>query len=679
MRKPAPPPSGALARKWNASISFRFLCIVSAILLVCSFASTGIICLNQDRMVEHFLINKAQNLGSYVAKLSKEPLLANNVVQLDAIVREAIKDDDIVYAFVRNAQGEVITSHFASIDYIWMHKSGIVLPLPRDASILQTVAALKEKDDLQQVSVPIEIEGERLGEVTVGISEHRTDAQLLNTALFVLSLNIAAAFLVGAAIYAVSRSMILAPIRALARATETLAAGGIDTRVEVEATGEVRLLVEAFNRFSHDLRETTVSKEYLDNIIGSMNDTLIVVSPEGQVLLMNRAACRLLGYGEDELVGQPVETIFGEEAQRKNTLLRELHKKGNLQSTERTYRSKDGRNIPVLFSASEISTGAALAGYVLVANDIGERKRAERKLLQTQAELVKNHEVLSNLYAQQHLHAEQLGKAYADLKVTQAQMIQNEKLASIGQLAAGVAHEINNPIAFINSNLGTLDKYLGRILSYLETQNNALARRQDGAMEAELAAVRKQLKIDYILEDVGRVIGESQEGVERVKTIVNGLKMFSRKDEEEQTEADINAGLENTINVIWNELKYKVTLHKELEEIPMIRCYPGQLNQVFMNLLVNSSHAIEKQGEITVRTGVEEGNIVVSISDTGCGIPEAILQKIFEPFFTTKEVGKGTGLGLSISYDIVKKHGGEITVESAPGEGTTFRIILPIG
>ena len=290
-----------------------------------------------------------------------------------------------------------------------MHKSGIVLPLPRDASILQTVAALKEKDDLQQVSVPIEIEGERLGEVTVGISEHRTDAQLLNTALFVLSLNIAAAFLVGAAIYAVSRSMILAPIRALARATETLAAGGIDTRVEVEATGEVRLLVEAFNRFSHDLRETTVSKEYLDNIIGSMNDTLIVVSPEGQVLLMNRAACRLLGYGEDELVGQPVETIFGEEAQRKNTLLRELHKKGNLQSTERTYRSKDGRNIPVLFSASEISTGAALAGYVLVANDIGERKRAERKLLQTQAELVKNHEVLSNLYAQQHLHAEQLG------------------------------------------------------------------------------------------------------------------------------------------------------------------------------------------------------------------------------------------------------------------------------
>jgi PAS domain S-box-containing protein len=665
--------------RWNTSISFRFLCIVSGILLVSSVVATGIICINQNTVLERFLKNKARDLGAYVAKLSSEAMLLNNTVQLDAIVREAIKDDDIVYAFIRDTKGQILTSQFASIDYISLQKKSIELALPPDAGILEIAEAIKTREEILEVSTPVDVGDQRIGTVTVGISEAHIDAQLRRTTLFVLALNIAAAFAAGAVLFAASRKMILSPIKELAKATGCLARGELDTRVQVKAHGEVKMLVEAFNQMAHDLKMSTVSKEYVDNIIGSMNETLIVVSSEGSVVRMNRAACRLLGYGEEELIDQPIDVIFPEEPAGKVSLLDYLRTHGNLAETEKTYRANDGRNIPVLFSASEIRTGASMLGYVCVAYDITKRKKAERMLLQAQAELLTNHEVLKSLYAQRSAQAEELEKAYAELKTTQAQMIQNEKLASIGQLAAGVAHEINNPIAFINSNLGTLGKYFARILSYLDIQNQAFASLENPEIEAELAQARKRLKLDRILEDTGRVVEESQDGVERITKIINGLKMFSRKDEEEQKEADINAGLESTISVIWNELKYKVTLNRVTGDIPKIKCYPGQLNQVFMNLLVNASHAIEDKGEITVATWQENGNVVVSIADTGSGMPESVMKHIFEPFFTTKEAGKGTGLGLSISYDIVKKHNGEITVESAPGKGTTFRVSLPVG
>jgi two-component system NtrC family sensor kinase len=188
---------------------------------------------------------------------------------------------------------------------------------------------------------------------------------------------------------------------------------------------------------------------------------------------------------------------------------------------------------------------------------------------------------------------------------------------------------------------------------------------------------RKTLKIDYLIEDGKDLIDECLEGAERVRSIVQNLKSFSRVDESECKPVDINECLESTIKIVWNELKYKATLVRDLGTLPMIRCYPQQLNQVFMNLLVNASQAIENQGEIRVRTWQEVDSVCASVSDTGCGILEGVLSRIFEPFFTTKDVGKGTGLGLSITYDIIKKHKGEIFVESRPGEGTTFTIRLP--
>ena len=191
--------------------------------------------------------------------------------------------------------------------------------------------------------------------------------------------------------------------------------------------------------------------------------------------------------------------------------------------------------------------------------------------------------------------------------------------------------------------------------------------------------MRRQLKIDRILTDTLNLIEESIEGVERVKNIVQNLKTFSRIDHAEVSIVHINESLDSTINIAWNEIKYVTELKREYGDIPEIICYPQQLNQVFLNLLVNAAHAMEgRPGCITLRTWCEGDQLFISVADTGCGIPEEIRQRIFEPFFTTKEIGKGTGLGLSISYDIIKKHGGEIVIDSEVGSGTTFTVMLPV-
>ena len=276
------------------------------------------------------------------------------------------------------------------------------------------------------------------------------------------------------------------------------------------------------------------------------------------------------------------------------------------------------------------------------------------------------------------LVSEQLASAYDELKATHSQLLHQEKMASIGQLAAGVAHEINNPMGFISSNLGTMAKYLERLEGFLELQSAGVEEVAPDQVKDEIAQARQKFKVDYILGDAKNLLAESQDGAERVRTIVQNLKSFSRLDEVQATEVDLNECLESTITIAWNELKYKTTLKREYGELPAVKCLPQQLNQVFLNILVNAAHAIEKQGEVTIATRREGEEVVITIHDNGSGIPEEIRSRIFEPFFTTKEVGKGTGLGLSISYDIIKKHNGSIEVESSPQTGTTFTIKLPI-
>lgn len=265
------------------------------------------------------------------------------------------------------------------------------------------------------------------------------------------------------------------------------------------------------------------------------------------------------------------------------------------------------------------------------------------------------------------------------LEDAQNQLLQSEKMASIGQLAAGVAHEINNPVGYINSNLGTLQKYLCDLFDMLAAYEQAEPLLVEHAeVLRNIGALKEKLDIAYLKEDVSALMSESQEGITRVKKIVQDLKDFSHVDEAEWQWADIHQGLNSTLNIVWSEIKYKAEVVKEYGEMPEVECLPSQLNQVFMNLLVNAAHAIEERGTITLRSGVEGKEVRVEIADTGKGIPPENLNRIFDPFFTTKPVGKGTGLGLSLSYSIVQKHHGRIEVSSEVGKGTTFHIWLPI-
>ena len=268
----------------------------------------------------------------------------------------------------------------------------------------------------------------------------------------------------------------------------------------------------------------------------------------------------------------------------------------------------------------------------------------------------------------------------ARFEETRNQLLQSEKMASIGQLAAGVAHEINNPIGYVNSNLGSLQTYLKQLFDVMETYQQAETSITDAAVLARIAAAKQSAELSFLSEDVFALMSESREGISRVRKIVQDLKDFSHVGaEDEWSWADLHAGLESTINIVNNEIKYKAQLVREYGPLCEIECLPSQLNQVFMNMLVNAAHAIEEQGTVTIRSGMQgEDHVWIEISDTGKGISPENLSRIFDPFFTTKPVGKGTGLGLALSYGIVQKHQGRIEVRSEIGRGTTFRTILPV-
>ena len=273
-----------------------------------------------------------------------------------------------------------------------------------------------------------------------------------------------------------------------------------------------------------------------------------------------------------------------------------------------------------------------------------------------------------------------LGSAEDELRRIETQLLQTEKMASIGQLAAGVAHEINNPLGYVYSNLHTLGDYVDDMLRLIGAYEDAerLADTSGTAWD-KLRAVKRGIDFANVRGDVVSLVEESREGIQRVKKIVQDLKEFSHAESnDEWAKADLHKGIESTLNIAKNEFKYKAVIERAYGDLPMVECVPSQINQVVMNILINAGQAIKEDGLIRIATGVEGEEVWIDITDNGSGISKEHLTRIFDPFFTTKQVGVGTGLGLSLSYSIIGKHHGRIEVDSTPGTGTRFRIRLPI-
>lgn len=403
---------------------------------------------------------------------------------------------------------------------------------------------------------------------------------------------------------------------------------------------------------------TTLGK--MEMTLGAISEAIVRMDETGCIAWCNRTFDRLIHRKHIEVLGAPIAGILplaidGKIVSNGNHPWK--HALDSLRPRIKIYeyvRSSDGKTLTLEVYATKVHLGEKETNVVFVIRDISMRRKGEAELQQALEEIHESHN---------------------ELKRTQSQLIQTDRLATIGQLAAGIAHEINNPVGYVNSNLSTLGKYVSSLLEFLKSAQALLG---PEAVQS-LKQLREDLKIDSIANDIGSLIEESKSGVEKVKKIVLDLRTFARSDSKTgMVLEDLNKILDSVISIVWNEIKYKAELKKNYGNIPLIYCNAQQIGQVFINILVNAAQAIPEKGTITVRTYARDPGVVVQISDTGTGISGDIIDRIFDPFFTTKEVGKGTGLGLSISYDIVRRHGGKIEVESQVGKGTKFTISLPL-
>ena len=410
--------------------------------------------------------------------------------------------------------------------------------------------------------------------------------------------------------------------------------------------------------------ELTEALRELGTIMNSVQDLIVKTDEKGKLSRWNAYAEQVTGYNSAQLHGHDISTLLREDDRGKAAAAVQKAFECGRAEVEVHIVHKDGsaRLFHCIGVAVKDETGKVVA-LTAVGRDITQQRKAELALQQEKAE----QEILLKR-----------------LQETQNQLLQSEKMASIGQLAAGVAHEINNPVGYINSNVSSLKQYVQDLFTVLEAYQAGEKFISDQNTLDAIHAVKQKVDLEFLKRDILDLTRESQEGVLRVKQIVQDLKDFSHVDQGEWSCADLYTGLDSTLNIVHNELKYKAQVVKEYGDLPHIECLASQLNQVFMNLLVNAAHAIDDHGIITVRTGVDNNTcgggqwVWVQIADTGKGIAPEHLRRVFDPFFTTKPVGKGTGLGLSLSYGIVEKHGGHIEVISEPGRGSTFTVRLPV-
>ena len=418
----------------------------------------------------------------------------------------------------------------------------------------------------------------------------------------------------------------------------------------------------------------------LQVVVNSVGDGITFSDTKGRFYVYNSRMKEITGYTMEEAngCGDFLSLLYPDSAGRRKALerLSEFGDDSSRKEVETVIRTKDGSQKILLVSTMKMRYQERPM-FLSVYRDMTARYQAERALQTANQELTASEKTLKNMLAN-------LNKTHEELKAAQSQLLQSEKLAAIGQLAAGIAHEINNPIGFINSNLETLERYIdsySELLRATDLLKRAVEARDINKAQAiveEIKTLEEKANLNFITSDIDNLLRESKSGVTRIRKILMDLRTFSRKDKGVMGPINVEEVLDGIINIVWNEIKYTAELKKEYGKVPSVIGNAQKLGQVFINILINAVQAIKGKGVIEVKTFVQKGYACVQISDTGYGIPPENLDKIFDPFFTTKPVGKGTGLGLSISYDIIKQHGGDILVQSEVNKGSQFTVRLPL-
>ncbi len=417
-------------------------------------------------------------------------------------------------------------------------------------------------------------------------------------------------------------------------------------------------------------KEAEAQLRQLSRAVEQSPASIIITDTTGAIEYVNPRFCAQTGYALEEVLGKNPRIL--KSGLTPPEVYRDLWQtitSGREWIGELHNKTKTGELFWELAHISPImDENGTITHYLAVKEDITERKGIDS--------------LRSHLEEQLRARNAELEQSIAQIKKMQSGLIQSEKMASLGLLTAGIAHEINNPLAYISSNLNRFAEYFNDSVALLERwkkfADDARLQETHGAAIAELQAEEEQVDLPFITTDFTNLMQHAREGIDRIRSIVDQLRGFSHVSSEVTDDVSVERALDDTVILAWNEIKYKATMVREYGNIPPVRCSAGELKQVFVNLLVNAAHAIEKNGTITLRTATRDGQAVIEIEDTGCGIPPEHLKKIFDPFFTTKAVGKGTGLGLWISATIINKYGGTINVESRVGVGSKFIITLPL-
>ncbi len=634
----------------------KFILFISLLLISLSAAFTAINIRSNQDTIRQRLAEKARGMASLLGASVSDPLYLLQIEDLRFLLSDVLEQDEVVYAYVFDEEGSVVTDGSGDNPFRFQVLND---DISRKA-VAAEATLVQFGQDVLDVTEPLYLKNKKLGGVRIGFSLAKVQQEIID----VRNRNILLG--VGFVVAGIVLTLILVltitrPLGLLIERTEAVSRGELDRQIELRTGDELHVLSESFNKMTKNLslsREAIVSaKAYTDNILSSMNETLIVISAEGEVQTVNAAVCDLLGYREEELVGRPVTKIFTEETKAffDEVVLNDLTQNSTVRNVEKTCLTKKGKEIPVLFSGAVMHQDAGeVFGFVCVIQDISERKQMEEALWRAHAELEQR---VRERTAELQEANESLQREIGEREKLEEQLRQSQKLEAIGRLAGGVAHDFNNQLAIIR-----------------------------GYVDIVYDELPKDARVHDLLGHIGSA-------VQRSASLTEQLLMFSSKQPVNMRPLDLNRHVRDIQKMLGRLLGEDIVVEMELEEdLWTVSADAGNMDQVITNLCVNARDAMPSGGTLTVRTqnmpiddsychhvpDARPGRFTcVSVSDTGVGMDEEVLSRLFEPFFTTKGPGKGTGLGLSVVYGIVQTHEGWVTVESELNKGSCLSVYLP--